>query len=123
MPVREVNRLAEFKNSYPIVIKDWCTQQALVEAGIRNVKAMDDIPLSLEAEPINMHAGRTRTQNDFDSELEVSNTSKNKSMHNKFRRQDSERKEVNALLQARKETTARRATARDKVRAKNFIFC
>jgi hypothetical protein len=48
MPVREVNRLAEFKNSYPIVIKHWCTQQVLVEAGIRNVKAMDDIPLSLE---------------------------------------------------------------------------
>ena len=48
--------MAEFKNSYPIVIKHWCTQQVLVEAGIRNVKAMDDIPLSLEAE-LNVHAG------------------------------------------------------------------
>ena len=101
--------MAEFKNSYPIVIKHWCTQQVLVEAGIRNVKAMDDIPLSLEAEIINMHADRARAHKDFDSELEVSNTSKNKSMHNKFRRQDNERKEVNALLQAKRARLSERS--------------
>ena len=64
--------------------------------------------MSLEMEMVSM-ADQSRAQKYFDSELKVGNKSKRKSMDNTARRQDNERREVNALLQAKKAKISERS--------------